>query len=106
MNLQPFDFESSLETIGNFVQAVVLGQDKNKKIKLVEELQQLLEMANNSNKARKKFKSFDLKVPEKKIKVDCEKAKLPNEIWTKIMNFCLQKTFLRILDLFLKDFMD
>ena len=87
MELQTLEFESSLKSIINFVQAVVSGQDENKKIKLVEELQQLLEMANNSNKARKRSKSFDLKVPEKKIKVDCEKAKLPNEIWTKIMNY-------------------
>ena len=87
MELQTLEFESSLKNIVNFVQDVVSGQDENKKIKLVEELQQLLEMVNNSNKARKRSKSFDLKVSEKKIKVDFERAKLPNEIWTKIMNY-------------------
>ena len=45
MELQALEFESSLKSIYNFVQGVVSGQDENKKIKLVEELKKLLEIA-------------------------------------------------------------
>ena len=87
MELQPFDFESSLNSIGNFVQAVVSGQDEDKKMQLVEQLNHFLEIADPSSGARKRSKNFDPKVPEKKIKVDLKSVELPNEIWIKIMNY-------------------
>ena len=87
MELQTFDFESSLNSIGNFVQAVVSGQDEDKKMQLVEQLNHFLEIADPSSGARKRFKNLDSKVLEEKIKVDFERVELPNEIWIKIMNY-------------------
>ena len=104
MELQALEFESSLKSIYNFVQGVVSGQDENKKIKLVEELKKLLEMANNSNVAKKRSKSFDLKVPGKKIRVDYERVELPNEIWTKIMNYLPTKDIFKNFGLVSKRF--
>ena len=44
-------------------------------------------MANNTNYARKRSKNLDSKVPNKKRKLISVKVDLPNEIWTKIMNY-------------------
>ena len=87
MELQTFDFEASLNSIGNFVQAVVSSSDEKKKTKLVETLKQFLEMAASKVVAKKRFKNSDLSVTDKKIKHDSGRMDIPNEIWTKIMNY-------------------
>ena len=86
MELQTSDFESSLNSIGNFVQAVLSGQDENKKTKLVEQLNQFLEMASPSVSAKKIFNYS--KIPyDKKIKLVTGRMDVPNELWTKVMNY-------------------
>ena len=88
MELQTSDFESSLNSIGNFVQAVLSGQDENKKTKLVEQLNQFLEMACPSVSAKKISNNFDSKIPDdKKIKLVTGRMDVPNELWTKVMNY-------------------
>ena len=88
MELQTSDFESSLNSIGNFVQAVLSGQDENKKTKLVEHLNQFLEMARHSVSAKKISNNFDSKIPDdKKIKLVTGRMDVPNELWTKVMNY-------------------
>ena len=74
MELQSLDFETSLKSIGHFVQVVISDHDENKKIKLVDELQKLLEKASSSTGINKG-------------KLECERTELPNEIWTKVMNY-------------------
>ena len=86
MELQTSDFESSLNSIGNFIQAVLSGQDEIKKTKLVEQLNQFLEMASPSVSA-KKISNYS-KIPyDRKIKLVTGKIDIPNELWTKIMNY-------------------
>ena len=87
MKLQTFDFESSLKTIGNFVQAVISDQDENKKNNMVEELQHFLELAKSPNSSRKRCKNCNSNIPQKKIKLESRVVEMPNEIWTKIMNY-------------------
>ena len=89
MELQTFDFELSLKSIENFVQVVVWGQDENKKIRLRKKLNHFLQITNNhSNITRKRPSNLNFEVSQKKIKPESEgKVKIPNEIWTKIMNY-------------------
>ena len=87
MKLHTFDFESSLKTIGDFVQAVISDQDENKKNKMVEELQHFLELAKSPNSSRKRCKNCNSNIPQKKIKLESRVVEMPNEIWTKIMNY-------------------
>ena len=104
MELQTFDFEASLKSIGNFVQAVISTNDENKKTKLMKQLNQFNQCLEALATAKKRFKNFDLNVPDKKIKLDSGSLEIPNEIWTKIMNYLPTKEIFQNFGLVSKKF--
>ena len=106
MELQSFDFESSLKSIETFVKGVVCGQDENRKIRLKKKLKHFLQITNNpSNTTRKRPSNLNFEVSPKRIKPDCEeKFKIPNEIWTKIMNYLPTKEIFQNFGLVSKQF--
>ena len=106
MELQTFDFESSLKSIETFIQIVVCGQDENKKSRLRKKLYHFLQITNNpSSITRKRASNLDFEVSQKKIKSDCEgKVKIPNEVWTKIMNYLPTKEIFQNFGLVSKQF--
>ena len=87
MELSNSFFDSSLTNFGNFVQVVVSCNDEEKKTKLVEQLNQFLELASPPIAAKKRSNDFDSKIIDKKIKLDSRTMDVPNELWTKIMNY-------------------
>ena len=48
-------------------------------------------MASNPNEARKRSTTFESNIHDKKVKLDSGKVEIPNEIWTKIMNYLSKK---------------
>ena len=50
-------------------------------------MKQFLEMAKPSLATTKRSNNLELKVPDKKIKLNAGRLDVPNEIWTKIMNY-------------------
>ena len=76
-----------MTSFGNLVKVVSSSNDENKKTKLVEQLNQFLEMASPLAAVTKRSNYFDSKVSDKKIKLDSGRVDVPNEIWTKIMNY-------------------
>ena len=97
MELSNTFFDSYLTSFGNFVQVVSSSNDENKKTKLVEQLNQFLEITSPLPATKKRSNNFELKVPDKKIKLATGRMDVPNEIWTKIMNYlptnCIFKNF-------------